>query len=191
MSPSDTKAALLDATAALLVEGGLGEATTQKVGRRAGVAEGTIYRHFPSKDALLEAVFARAWARLDEAILLSLPPQEAPDLRLKAFLGTTLATMGSHPVEAALLRLEFAYLVASARGNCPVPAGSHRFIAILEAAIRLAQTEGTARPGIDPAVAAAFIYNGVSKTWATLPAGVDPTRLFTKVQTLLDAALFP
>jgi AcrR family transcriptional regulator len=191
MSPSDTKAALLDATAALLVEGGLGEATTQKVGRRAGVAEGTIYRHFPSKDALLEAVFARAWARLDEAILLSLPPQEAPDLRLKAFLGTTLATMGSHPVEAALLRLEFAYLVANARGNCPIPAGSHRFIAILEAAIRLAQTEGTARPGIDPAVAAAFIYNGVSKTWATLPAGVDPTRLFTGVQTLLDAALFP
>ena len=191
MAPSDTKEALLDATAALLVEGGLGEATTQKVGRRAGVAEGTIYRHFPSKEALLEAVFARAWARLDEAILASLPPKEAPDRRLHAYLGTTLGTMREHPVEASLLRLEFAYLVANARGNCPVPAGSRRFIAHLEEAIRLAQTAGVARPALDPVVTAAFIYNGISKTWASLPPGVDPTQLFSGVQTLLDAALFP
>jgi AcrR family transcriptional regulator len=190
MSPADTKEALLDATATLLVEGGLGEATTQKVGHRAGVAEGTIYRHFPSKEALLEAVFARAWARLNDGILERLPPKEAPDRRLRAYLGATLGTMGAQPVEASLLRLEFAFLVAKAKGHCPVPAGSHRFIADLEAAIRLAQTAGTARPTLDPAVTATFIYNGISKTWAGLPPGVDPAHLFTGVQTFLDAALF-
>lgn len=191
MSPSDTRTALLDATSALLVEGGLGEATTQKVARRAGVAEGSIYRHFTSKEALLEAVFARAWDRLNQAIQSMLPPGHTPGPRLKAYLATTLAAMGAHPMEEALLRLEFAYLVANAKGTCPVPAGSRRFTAILEDAIRLAQEAGAARPEIDPAVAATFIYNGISKTWAAAPAGVDPTQLFTGVQTLLDAALFP
>lgn len=191
MAPSDTREALLDATSALLVEGGLAEATTQKVGRRAGVAEGTIYRHFPSKEALLEAVFARAWERVNQAILEALPPRSAPDLRLKGYLRTTLAAMGSHPVETALLRLEFAHLVSAAGGGCPAPAGSRRFMAHLEEDIRLAQEAGGARPEIVPAVAAAFIYNGISKTWAGLPPGGDPVQLLTGVQTLLDAALFP
>lgn len=190
MSPADTREALLDAAAALLFEGGLGEATTQKVARRAGVAEGTIYRHFASKEAFVEAVFARAWARLEESLEARLPPKENPDARLRAYFGEALAIMHAHPQESTLLRHEFSYLVARAKDGCPVTAGSQRFIAILEEAIRLAQKAGKARKNIDPAISAAFIYNGISKTWATASPDVDRTLLFSNIQSLLDAALF-
>lgn len=48
-----TRELLIDATEALLREGGLAAVTTQNVARRAGVAEGTIYRHFESRDELI------------------------------------------------------------------------------------------------------------------------------------------
>ncbi|MBV8490211.1 MAG: helix-turn-helix transcriptional regulator, partial [Candidatus Eremiobacteraeota bacterium] len=50
---SATREGLIDATESLLREGGLVAVTTQNVARRAGVAEGTIYRHFDSRDALI------------------------------------------------------------------------------------------------------------------------------------------
>jgi len=188
MSPSDTRESLLNAAAVLLAGSGLGEATTQKVARGAGVAEGTIYRHFASKEALLEAVFARAWVRLNEAMEAGLPSRAEPEARLRAYLGTALGVMGSHPQETALLRMEFSYLGAGEA--CPVPPGSLEFVRILEESIRLAQEAGKARPGLDPAVVATFIFNGVSKTWATLRAGPDLPRVVAGLQGFLDAALF-
>lgn len=47
----------------LLAEGGYASAGVQAVAARAGVATGTLYRHFTSKDALFTEVFRRAAAR--------------------------------------------------------------------------------------------------------------------------------
>jgi AcrR family transcriptional regulator len=47
-------------------------ASTEEVARRAGVGIGTVFRHFPSKESLLEAVFVGRLRRLaDEADKLS------------------------------------------------------------------------------------------------------------------------
>lgn len=191
MAPApETRDSLLNAAAALLGEGGLAEATTQKVARRAGVAEGTIYRHFPSKEALLDAVFIRAWGRLGDDLEARLPSRRDPERRLRAFLPALLGVIGGHPDEAALLRLEFAHLIGETAG-CPVPKGSGRFIALMEEAIRLAQSAGKVRRNLDPQISSTLIYNGISKTWATAPPGTDMALLMAGVQTFLDAALFP
>jgi AcrR family transcriptional regulator len=46
-----------------LAEGGYASASVQAVAQRAGVATGTVYRHFPSKRELFAEVFRRASAR--------------------------------------------------------------------------------------------------------------------------------
>jgi AcrR family transcriptional regulator len=46
-----------------LAEGGYASATMQIVAKRAGVATGTVYRHFPSKSDLFAEVFRRASSR--------------------------------------------------------------------------------------------------------------------------------
>src|SRR5437763_7517272 len=46
-----------------LADGGYASATVQAVAARAGVATGTVYRHFPSKAQLFAEVFRRASAR--------------------------------------------------------------------------------------------------------------------------------
>jgi AcrR family transcriptional regulator len=48
----DRRAAILAAAATCFAERGYQRATTKEIARLAGVAEGTIYRHFPSKQAL-------------------------------------------------------------------------------------------------------------------------------------------
>ena len=179
---------LLDATAELLAEGGLAEATTARLARRAGVAEGTIYRHFPSKDALVEAVFARVWARLEQDLEARLPPRDDPEARLRAYLPTALAVFADHPAEAALIHLEFLHL-ANSRGGCAVPGGSARLVGILEETIRLAQQAGRARPGLDPWICASMAFHGVSKTWGAQPPGFSPAEVVAGMAAFLDAAL--
>jgi AcrR family transcriptional regulator len=72
-----TRAALLDAALAQLVEGGLATFTTTEVARRAELSQGALFKHFPSKAELLAAVaehlfeqlrarFERAYARKPE-----------------------------------------------------------------------------------------------------------------------------
>jgi AcrR family transcriptional regulator len=59
MSPDDRRKAILDALIPLLVERG-GEVTTKEIAQAAGIAEGTIFRVFPDKGALLMAAAEEA-----------------------------------------------------------------------------------------------------------------------------------
>src|SRR4051812_39393500 len=69
LPPGERREALIAATLPLVLEHGT-EVSTRLIAEAAGVAEGTIFRVFPSKDDLIEAVVASAFdsAPLVEAI---------------------------------------------------------------------------------------------------------------------------
>ena len=54
-----TRARLIEATLAVVRDFGYAHASTRAIARAAGVAEGTIYRHFPDKTSLFFATVAR------------------------------------------------------------------------------------------------------------------------------------
>ncbi|HEY4100612.1 MAG TPA: TetR/AcrR family transcriptional regulator [Gemmatimonadales bacterium] len=56
-APQTTRDRLLEAARALFTTTGFHATTTPMIARHAGVAEGTIYRHFPSKEALLNVAY--------------------------------------------------------------------------------------------------------------------------------------
>src|ERR687891_883732 len=58
-----TRERVVTAALAQVAEGGFASAGVQVVARRAGVAVGTVYRHFPSKAELFAEVFRRASQR--------------------------------------------------------------------------------------------------------------------------------
>jgi AcrR family transcriptional regulator len=58
-----TRARVIDATVAALVEDGYAAATISRVQERAGVARGTLLHHFPTRAALLVAVVEDVAAR--------------------------------------------------------------------------------------------------------------------------------
>jgi AcrR family transcriptional regulator len=60
---AETRERIAAAALAQVAEGGYSSASVEAVARRAGVATGTVYRHFPSKGELLADVFRRASQR--------------------------------------------------------------------------------------------------------------------------------
>ena len=70
---------LLDAALALFLEDGP-DVPLEAVAKRAGVGIGTLYRHFPTREALVEAAYRSEVAHLCEAadeLGRALPPDEA------------------------------------------------------------------------------------------------------------------
>ncbi|OON41113.1 TetR family transcriptional regulator [Izhakiella australiensis] len=75
----DKKLALLDAATHAIAESGLGASTAQ-IARGAGVAEGTLFRYFTTKDELLNALYAHLKLDLGKSLinnvdLLTCPPK--------------------------------------------------------------------------------------------------------------------
>lgn len=57
---AERRAAIIAATERLIIERG-GAVNTRAIAEAAGIAEGTIFRVFPTKDAIIDAIFADAF----------------------------------------------------------------------------------------------------------------------------------
>ena len=94
---------LLSAAMAAFTEHGADDTSLEEIARRAGVGIGTLYRHFPTRQALLEAVYR------DQVEALSLRASEliesdAPGEALAAWLRALMAFSSTkHNLTTALL----------------------------------------------------------------------------------------
>lgn len=104
------KEQIVDATIELLAEKGYFQTTTRMISQKAGIAVGTIYTHFPSKEAILEEIFQREFAKREEFLSLenSKNPTELQqfhefieyhftELRKQPALATVLIRESSNP----------------------------------------------------------------------------------------------
>jgi AcrR family transcriptional regulator len=74
---AETRERIVAAALDQLAEGGYASASVQGVAARAGVATGSVYRHFDSKAALFAEVFRRGSAR-EVAVFLEATRRDAP-----------------------------------------------------------------------------------------------------------------
>jgi TetR/AcrR family transcriptional repressor of mexJK operon len=65
---AETRAAILRAARPIMLRGGLGGTTLDRVAAEGGVAKMTLYRHFPSKEALFEALVTATSESLREGL---------------------------------------------------------------------------------------------------------------------------
>ncbi len=63
-----TVAAVVEASARILEEGGLGAFNTNAVAARAGISIGSLYQYFPGKDAIMAALIRREAEAFDVAL---------------------------------------------------------------------------------------------------------------------------
>ncbi|MET9735792.1 helix-turn-helix domain-containing protein [Streptomyces sp. NPDC006458] len=132
---------LLRVAAELFAEHGE-NASLDEIAKRAGVGSGTLYRHFPTRQALLEAAYVdriEALAARADEIGERLPPGEA--------LAEWMRELGLGTIQIRGLRALLG--AAAAQGAAATVCG----ITLQEAAGRLveaAQREGTLRADVEP-----------------------------------------
>lgn len=74
---TNTIDSMLDAAAAVILDEGIAFLTLEKVAQRAGVSKGGLLYHFPSKDALVDAIVARVareWKEDLDLAISAMPP---------------------------------------------------------------------------------------------------------------------
>lgn len=87
----DRRRAILKAAREVFIETGFDGARVAEIGRRAGIAEGTVYLYYKTKSALMEAVLSGFWADLTRGARDVVALHAAPLDRLRALADYHLA----------------------------------------------------------------------------------------------------
>lgn len=85
---------------------GIAKLSMGDVARRAGLSRQTLYRHFPSKDALVSAVVATETQLLVEQVTAAALAETGPRDSLEAAFSAALRVTRDHPLLDRLLRTE-------------------------------------------------------------------------------------
>jgi AcrR family transcriptional regulator len=79
----DKRNAILDAATRLFAERGLAAAPTSEMSKRAGVAEGTLFTYFETKDDLINALYREIKLELADAMMSDFPRKKNVRTRLR------------------------------------------------------------------------------------------------------------
>ncbi|HVY10992.1 MAG TPA: TetR/AcrR family transcriptional regulator [Mycobacteriales bacterium] len=132
---------LVEVAAAAFARDGI-DTSLEEIARTAGVGIGTLYRHFPNRDALLEAVFRRnvddIAAQADE-LLEALPADQALAEWMSRFVRYVATKKGLA-----------AHLKSVVSHDAEIFAYSHaKMDSVMQRLVEAGQREGTVRPDVD------------------------------------------
>jgi TetR/AcrR family transcriptional regulator, repressor of fatR-cypB operon len=182
-----TREALLDAALETMAERGFHATSVPELAARAGIGAATMYRHFESKEALVNALYVHAKRRFAELLWEDFP--ERLPIR-KAFQEVWIRLtriVVRHTTLVVFLELHHhaSYLTPESVAACQDLA-----MRPLEALVRRGQAEGVIRAG-DPAVLLTFLegaFLGLAKA-ALGRAGAVNEDLMKKGEALAWAAV--
>jgi AcrR family transcriptional regulator len=119
------------------------DATLDAIAKDAGVGIGTLYRHFPTREALVEAAYRNELARLCDAVadlLAAMPPDEAMRAWMDRFVGYMTTKRGMADALRAVI----------ASGGNPFAQSRDRLTGAITVLLGAAAAAGTVRPDIEP-----------------------------------------
>lgn len=154
-----------------------GAVPLEAVAREAGVGIGTLYRHFPTREALVEAVYA---AELDEvvtavpALLAELPPEAALRAWLDRYAGFVAAKRGLLDTLRA----------GWASGSIATPDTRGRLTAAVATVLEAGARTGSLRGDVDPDDVLTLLLGLFHSTAAT---GGAPRRIGPLLDLIVDA----
>ncbi len=144
-STEERRGEIANAAIKIIGDQGLRDFTMQRLADEVGIKDGSIFRHFKDKQAILTAVMERI-----EEILAAVSPREIvhPLERLEAFLTARMRAIGAQP---GLLSIVFSDQLAHAMGE----EGQRRVAALRNRGrgfVRGCLEEAVAKGCVDPAL---------------------------------------
>jgi AcrR family transcriptional regulator len=119
------------------------DVTLDAIAKDAGVGIGTLYRHFPTREALVEAAYRNELARLCDAVpdlLQTMPPDQAMRTWMDRFVDYMTTKRGMADALRALI----------ASGGNPYAQSRDRLTAAITTLLQAGAAAGTVRSDIEP-----------------------------------------
>jgi AcrR family transcriptional regulator len=175
------RARILDAARSAFAEAGL-DVGVEEIARRAGVGKGTLYRRFPTKEALVRAIFEDLLGDLEqlvEEVQLMLDPGDA----FVHFLGEAARRQASNQgfLDVVAQRLGAAALTPDQR---------RRFLAAVGRPLRRAQECGGVRADLVPEDVQ-MLFRMIGATTRPAPDGTSMDEHWPRYIGLIEDALRP
>ena len=179
--PSGTKQRILKAAVELFVRKGVAGTTTRDIAAAAEIAEGTIYRHFESKDALAAELFLANYlpyaSQLRAVSAACDDPREAVAAMLRHFCG-------AFDRAPELMT----YLLIAQHGQfARIPEGAETPVDVLRAAIARGVKAGTFRR-LDPSLATYIVLGILLEPAKAVAGGALKGRMTSHAPAIVDAA---
>jgi AcrR family transcriptional regulator len=143
------------------------DVTLDAIARDAGVGIGTLYRHFPTREALIEAAYRNELARLCDAVpdlLRAMPPEQATRAWMDRYIDYMTTKRGMADALRAVI----------ASGGSPYAQSRDRLTTAITTLLQAGAAAGTLRADVEPADVLASL-SGVSLA-AGEPAQRDQAR---------------
>jgi len=106
VASGDKRERILDAAERVFARAGFFAARVSEIAREAGVADGTIYLYFKSKDDLLISLFESRMERVNQHLAESIAVEPTPRGKLLVFIKTYLYLVRDQPSVAEVLTVE-------------------------------------------------------------------------------------
>jgi AcrR family transcriptional regulator len=103
MDPHSTKARLLEAAALVFTRHGFAAASMDMVRQEAGVSNGSLYHHYPTKSLLADALYASTLRNFHAVLLGAVSGRASAQSGVKGLVRAYLQWVADHPELARLL----------------------------------------------------------------------------------------
>lgn len=161
MVVADKREAILRSAIKVFAGNGFFNAKVADIAREAGIADGTVYLYFKSKDDILHSIFDRAMAEFISEGKKELEPIGDPFEKLRKIAQLHLERLGSDRDLAIVFQVEL-------RGSTKFmqefsAAGFGEYLDIIKRTIEEGQKSGTFRSDLKPIVCAKILYGSLDE----------------------------
>jgi TetR/AcrR family fatty acid metabolism transcriptional regulator len=106
VASGDKRERILEAAERVFARSGFFAARVSEIAKEAGVADGTIYLYFKSKDDLLISLFETRMERVNQLLAAAIADETSPKQKLLTFIYTYLDLVRDQPAVAEVLTIE-------------------------------------------------------------------------------------
>lgn len=158
---TDKRGAILRAAIAVFARNGFFNSKVADIASEAGIADGTVYLYFKSKDEILHSVFDRAMEEFISEGKRELENIESPEERLRRIAELHLERLGADRELAVVFQVEL-------RGSTKFmeefsAAGFAEYLDIIRRTIEDGQSAGVFRTDVKAVVAAKMLYGALDE----------------------------
>jgi AcrR family transcriptional regulator len=162
-TPLDRREVILERAADLFAKQGVAATTVREIAEAVGILSGSLYHHFPSKDAIVEAIVTAFMDDLVRRYDVVLSSDADPATKVRGLVAASIATSAEHPHATEIYQSDSHYLQDSAR-PIDVRQGARAVRAAWIKVLEDGQADGTFRADVPVKVVYPLLRDGL---WLT------------------------